>query len=272
MTDILSYAFFQRALLVALLASITCGIIGTYIVARRIVFISDGITHASFGGIGLGYFLGINPVLSAAFFGVLSAFGIKFMTSRARVREDSSIGIFLSLGMAVGIILIYLTPGYAPDLSSYLFGNILTVSSGEVYFSVAITVLSVVTVIFFYREILFTAFDEEYAKIQHVNTSAVSYLMLALVALVVVINIRIAGIILIISLLTIPQNTALLLTRKFKNIMILSILTGLISAVSGLFISFYMNIPSGATIVFSSVLIFILTKLSVHFMKKKNGK
>lgn len=263
MTDILTYDFFQRALFVALLASISCGIIGTYIVSKRIVFISDGITHASFGGIGLGYFLGINPILSAAFFGVLSAFGIKFMTTKAKVREDSSIGIFLALGMATGIILIHLTPGYAPDLSSYLFGNILTVSSSEVLFSLAITVVSVFAAIFFYREILVTAFDEEYAKIQGVNTALVSYLMLALVALVVVINIRIAGIILIISLLTIPQNTALLLTRKFKNIMLLSILFGLVSAISGLFISFYMNIPSGASIVFSEAVLFVTVRITV---------
>ncbi|MBU4487356.1 MAG: metal ABC transporter permease, partial [Candidatus Delongbacteria bacterium] len=116
--DILSYEFFQRALFAALLASISCGIIGTYVVSKRIVFISDGITHASFGGIGLGYFLGLNPIITATIFGVLSSFGIKFLSSRGKIREDSSIGIFLALGMAIGIIFIYLTPGYAPDLSS----------------------------------------------------------------------------------------------------------------------------------------------------------
>jgi zinc transport system permease protein len=267
MTDILSYDFFQRALIVAVLASISCGIIGTYIVSKRIVFISDGITHASFGGIGLGYFLGINPILTAAVFGVLSAFGIRFMTSNAKMREDSSIGIFLAFGMAAGIILIYLTPGYAPDLSSYLFGNILTVTSGEIFFSALITAVSALALILFYKEILYAAFDEEYARIQKINTSLVNYFMIALIALVVVINIRIAGVILIISLLTIPQNTALLISRKFKNIILLSILIGLVSAVAGLFISFYLNIPSGASIVFSETLLFIIVKLILTFKK-----
>ncbi|MFO7810484.1 MAG: iron chelate uptake ABC transporter family permease subunit, partial [Candidatus Delongbacteria bacterium] len=258
MTDIIAYDFFQRAVLVALLASVSCGIMGTYIVSKRIVFISDGITHASFGGIGLGYFLGISPILSAAAFSIMSAFGIKYLTTRIRVREDSSIGIFLAMGMATGVILIYLTPGYAPDLSSYLFGNILTVTASEVYFSMSITALTVLVALFFYREILSTAFDEEYGMIQDLNTALISYLMLALIALVVVINIRIAGIILIISLLTIPQNTALLFTSTFKNIIVLSILIGLISALAGLIISFYFNIPSGASIVFSEAVIFLI--------------
>ena len=261
MMDILSYTFFQKALLTALLASVSCGIIGSYVVSKRIVFISDGITHASFGGIGLGYFLGLNPIITAMIFGILSAFGIRFLSSKGNIREDSTIGIFLALGMAIGIIFIYLTPGYAPDLSSYLFGNILTVTSNDIIFSSSVALMSVLAITLFYKEILFVAFDEQYARIQKIRVELINYSMIALVALVVVVNIRIAGVILIISLLTIPQTTAMLISRKFNNIIVLSIIFGLISSVAGLYISFYLNIPSGASIVFSEALIFIAVKL-----------
>lgn len=269
MIDILSYTFFQKALLTALLASISCGIIGSYVVSKRIVFISDGITHASFGGIGLGYFLGLNPIITAMIFGILSAFGIRFLSSKGNIREDSTIGIFLALGMAVGIIFIYLTPGYAPDLSSYLFGNILTVTSYDIIFSSSVALISVLAITLFYKEILFVAFDEQYARIQKIRVELINYSMIALVALVVVVNIRIAGVILIISLLTIPQTTAMLISRKFNMIIVLSIIFGLVSSIAGLYISFYLNIPSGASIVFSEALIFIAVKLI--FRKKNKG-
>ena len=132
--EIFQFAFFQKSLLAALLASISCGIIGTYIVSKRIVFISGGITHASFGGIGIGYFLGINPIFGALVFGLLSALGIEFFTKKSEIRSDSAIAILWALGMALGIIFIYLTPGYAPNLMSYLFGSILTVTNLDLIF------------------------------------------------------------------------------------------------------------------------------------------
>ena len=131
MAGILAYDFVLNAVEAAFLASISCGFIGAYIVARRMVFISGGITHASFGGIGLGYFLGINPILSAAVFSIFSAFGIRLVSKQTDIREDSAIGILWSFGMAIGIIFIYLTPGYAPNLMSYLFGSILTVTKTD---------------------------------------------------------------------------------------------------------------------------------------------
>ncbi len=263
--------FFQRALLAVLLASVSCGIIGTYIVSKRIVFISDGITHASFGGIGLGYFLGKDPVLTAAIAAVLSALGIRLLSTKGKVREDSSIGIFFSMGMAAGIILIYLTPGYASDLSSYLFGNILTVTSSDMSYSVIITGITLAAFILFYREILYSAFDEEYLKIQKINISVINYFMLALIALVIVVNIRVAGIILIISLLTIPQNTAMIFTKDFKKIMLLSILLGFVCSVTGLYVSFSLNIPTGPAIVFSEAVFFLCAKI-LHIILVFYGK
>ena len=162
--NLLQYTFFQHALLGSLLASIACGIIGTYIVTRRLVFISGGITHASFGGIGLGLFAGISPILSAAVFSVLSAFGVEWLSRRKDMREDSAIAVFWTLGMALGIMFSFLSPGFAPDLSAYLFGNILTINPIDLWM---LGILALILTGFFYlfiRPIVYIAFDREFAR------------------------------------------------------------------------------------------------------------
>jgi zinc transport system permease protein len=272
MAGILSYDFVVHAVEAALLASVTCGFIGAYIVARRMVFISGGITHASFGGIGLGYFFGINPIFGAAIFSILSAFGIRLVSKQTDIREDSAIGILWSFGMAVGIIFIYLTPGYAPNLMSYLFGSILTVTSVDLALMAILATITVAIFILFYRTILFISFDEEYARSHNAPVETFNYLMLTLVALVIVINIRVAGIILVISYLTIPQSTANLFVNDLKKIIILSMLISFAGSLTGLFLSYYWNIPSGATIIFVFVLIFIIARAIVYLrnLKKRN--
>jgi len=265
----LSYDFILHALEAALLASITCGIIGAYIVARRMVFISGGITHASFGGIGLGYFLGINPILGAAVFSILSAFGIRLISKQTDIREDSAIGILWSFGMAVGIIFIYLTPGYAPNLMSYLFGSILTVTSTDLTMMAILATITVLIFLLFYRTILFISFDEEYARSHNAPVETFNYLMLILVALVIVINIRVAGIILVISYLTIPQSTANLFVNDLKKIIIFSMIISFAGSILGLLISYYWNIPSGATIIFVFVLIFLFARIIKYYMSFK---
>ncbi len=258
--ELFSYDFFQKAFLSAVFASISCGIIGGYIVSRRIVFISGGITHASFGGIGLAFFLGFNPLLGAVLFAVLSALGIQFFTKVAEIREDSSIAIWWSLGMALGIIFVFLTPGYTPNLMSYLFGNILTVTVSELWWMFTLNVVIISFFIFFFRKILYIAFDEEYARAAGLPVNLFNYLTITLIALTVVLNIRVVGIILILSLLTIPQATANLFTKDFKNLLILSSVFAFIGTVSGLFISYFLNIPSGAAIIFTLVIIFALLR------------
>jgi zinc transport system permease protein len=272
MAGILSYDFVLHAVEAAFLASITCGFIGAYIVARRMVFISGGITHASFGGIGLGYFLGINPIFGAAVFSILSAFGIRLVSKQTDIREDSAIGILWSFGMAVGIIFIYLTPGYAPNLMSYLFGSILTVTTADLALMGILAAVTVAVFMLFYRTILFISFDEEYARSHNAPVEAFNYLMLALVSLVIVINIRVAGIILVISYLTIPQSTANLFVNDLKKIIILSMIISFGGSITGLFLSYYWNIPSGATIIFVFVLIFMLARSIVYlrFLKQRN--
>ncbi len=257
---LLDLSFFRNALLAALLASIACGIIGSYIVSRRIVFISGGITHASFGGIGMGYYLGFDPIFGAVIFGILSALGIEFFTKKADLREDSAIAMLWALGMALGIIFIFLTPGYAPNLMSYLFGNILTVSVTDLIFLLLLTIFIAGFFLFFYRMILFVAFDEEFALTNNAPVRLFNAILISLVALTIVLNIRVVGIILVMSLLTIPQAIANLFTRRFDHMIGYSIAFGFIGSVIGLVFSYIGDIPSGAAIIFSLVVLWGVIK------------
>ena len=260
--SLLAMNFFRNALLASLLASITCGIIGTYIVSRRIVFISGGITHASFGGIGMGYYMGFDPILGAVMFGIFSALGIEFFTRKADLREDSAIAMLWALGMALGIIFIFLTPGYAPNLMSYLFGNILTVSLTDLVLLSGLTIIIAAFFLLFYRMILFISFDEEFALTNN-NTPVrlFNMILICLVALTIVLNIRVVGIILVMSLLTIPQAISNLFTRYFHKMIFLSIFFGFVGSMAGLIFSYLYDIPSGAAIIFSLVLMYGVIKL-----------
>jgi zinc transport system permease protein len=255
------YRFFTNALLAALFASITCGITGAYIVSRRIVFISGGITHASFGGIGIGYFFGFNPIVGAMIFSVLSALGIEYMSKKTNLREDSVIAILWSFGMAVGIIFIFLTPGYSANLMSFLFGNILTVTKLNLVFLLILALLITGIFLVFFKTILFIAFDEQYARAVKLPVETINYLMITLVALTIVFNIKVVGIILVISLLTIPQTIANIFTKKFEIMIWLSIIIGFLGSISGLLLSYYLNVPSGAAIIFFLVILFFISKI-----------
>lgn len=260
LSQVLEYTFLQNALLAALFTSISCGLIGTYIVAKRIVFISGGITHTSFGGIGIAYFLGLNPILGATVFAVLSALGIEYFTRKSDIRHDSMIGIFWSFGMAIGIIFIFLSPGYAPNLMSYLFGSILTVSSQDVIWMALLSAVIALVFILFTRPVLYIAFDETFAITRKLPVNLIKNILMVLVALTIVLSIRVIGIILLISLLTIPQTIANLFTRKFRSIMFLSVILALIGSLSGLYLSYQLDIPSGASIIFSLIVMFVLAK------------
>ena len=258
--DLLQYTFFQNALLGSFLASIACGIIGTYIVTRRLVFISGGITHASFGGIGLGLYTGMSPILSAAVFSVLSAFGVEWLSKRKDMREDSAIAVFWTLGMALGIMFSFLSPGFAPDLSAYLFGNILTITTTDILFLAALSIALILFFILFIHPIISIAFDREFSRSQGMPVALFEYLLMMFIALTIVLCLRMVGIVLAISLLTIPQMTANLFTFKFKHIIYLSILIGYVGCLGGLLISYSLNVPSGASIIFFSIIIYAICK------------
>lgn len=258
--DLLQYSFFQHALLGSLLTAIACGIVGTYIVSRRLVFISGGITHASFGGLGLGFYLGMNPILMAMAFSILSAFGVEWVSKSQNVREDSAIAGVWSLGMALGVIFIFLTPGYAPNLSAYLFGNILTISSGDILWIAGLALLLIVLFSLFLREIVYVAFDHDFAVTQGLPVKRIEYVMMCLIALTIVLSIRLVGIMLLMSLLTLPQITVNLFTSDFKKIIFGSIAIGFGGCVAGLVLSYFLNVPSGAFIILVLVLFFLVVK------------
>lgn len=268
MENIFAYSFVLKSIAGALFASITAGIVGTYIVSRRLVFLSGGITHASFGGIGLGYYLGINPVAGAALFGLTSAVGIEYLSARGKMREDSAIGILWAFGMAVGIIFIYMTPGYAPNLMSYLFGSILTVTWGDL---IALGIMSVVLIIYtalFYRTILYISFDENYARTFTRHVDLFKYVSVGLTGLAIVLNIRMAGVILIISLLTIPANIIMLFTRRYLQIVIWSFAVSFIGISTGFAMSWVTSLPTGPAIVFVLVLFWMIAR-GVRWLKVK---
>lgn len=243
----MQYGFIVKGFLGALFASITAGLAGTYIVSKRMVFLSGGISHASFGGIGIGYFAGINPVIGAAVFSILSALGIEYLSVRHKIREDSAIGILWAFGMATGIIFIYLTPGYTPNLMSYLFGSILTVTNADI---IALGIMSLILIIYFsvfYRTILYLSFDEMFARTYSVFVNIFKYVTTALVALTIVLNIRMAGVVLVISLLTIPPNIAMLFTKVYSRIIVLSVIAGFAGTAAGYIVAYFAGIPVGAT-------------------------
>ena len=254
--SIVEYAFFQNAIIGSLLASIACGFIGTYIVSRRLVFISGGITHASFGGIGIGVYLGINPILSAMVYAVASAFGVQWMSRSVKVREDSAIALFWTFGMSVGILCSFLTPGFMPDLPSFLFGSILTISHADIVLLAAVTAVVATVFTLFYRTILSISFDNTFARSQHLPVSVMEYLLMALIAMTIVSTLRLVGIVLAMSLLTVPQMTANLFTFSFRHIIAASIAIGWADCLAGLAISYWLNVPSGAAIIFASIVIY----------------
>lgn len=260
MIELLGYDFFQNALLGSFLTAIACGIVGTYVVARRLVFISGGITHASFGGLGLGFYLGTNPVFMALVFSVLSALGVEWASKTQNVREDSAIAAVWSLGMALGVLFIFLTPGYSPNLSAYLFGNILTISSADIFWIALLAIALLLLVGLFLREIIYVAFDTSFAKTQGLPVKFIEYMMMFFIAVTIVLSIRLVGIMLLMSLLTLPQMVVNQFTSDFRKIMYGSIVIGFLACAIGLVLSYYINIPSGAFIILVLTVLFFGVK------------
>ncbi|NTW83303.1 MAG: metal ABC transporter permease [Chlorobiaceae bacterium] len=273
--EILQYEFMRNALFAALLSSIACGIIGSYVVVKKIGFISGGIAHTAFGGIGLGYFLGINPLLGVIPFSLASAVAIGLISRKSKVAEDSAIGTFWAVGMAVGVIFIGLTPGYAPNLFSYLFGNILTVPRFDLWIIFLLDLLIIVVVYLFYKEFLAISFDEEYAEVSGLNTTFLYLLLLCLIALTIVIMMRIVGIVMVIALLTIPASIARSFSRTLTGMMTLSIALSAGFSICGLWLSFLLDMASGAIIVIIAGLSFFFVhifRFSGQWLKEKKRK
>jgi zinc transport system permease protein len=271
MLEALQYEFMRHALIAGLLAAVACGIVGVYVVVKRVVSLSGSIAHASFGGIGLGYFLGISPILGATFFALASALTMGLVIRRTRLPEDTVIGILWAIGMALGIIFIGLTPGYAPDLMSYLFGNILTVPFSDILLMLLLDVIIIAIVITLYKEFLLLSFDEEFGTVVGMPVERLYLLLLGIIALTVVVLIRVVGMILVIALLTFPAAMARQFTHSMKKMMVLATVFGMAFTFGGLWLSFALNLASGATIILLSGLA-LLCSFALTGLRKKSDK
>lgn len=265
------YTFLQNALWAALLASIVCGIIGTIVVEKKLVMMSGGIAHTSFGGIGLGYLLKIEPILGAFLFSFLAALGIVNIRRKTNTQTDTIIGIFWSIGMALGLFFIALMPGYPPDLSSYLFGDILTVSTMDIKMMFILDTIVIFIIGVFYNYWKAYLFDEEFAQVLGVKVSWMEYIVFILIAFAIVVLLRVVGIILVIALLTIPPATARLFFNHLKSMMICSVVFSLFFCITGLIISYYFDIPSGATIIILAGGVYILLSIVKNVFKKRKS-
>lgn len=266
MLEALQYDFMRNALLAGLLAAVACGIVGVYVVVKRIVFVSGGIAHASFGGIGLGYLAGFSPVLGALVFTLVSALGMGLVTRKTKLPEDTAIGILWAIGMALGVIFIGLAPGYAPDLFSYLFGNILTVPVSDLILMLVLDAIIVLVVVALYKEFLAISFDEEFSTVVGVPVGVLYLLLLCMIALTVVVLIRVVGIILVIALLSIPAALARQFTHDIRKMMVLSVVFGALFAFFGLWLSYEFDVASGATIVLLAGSV-LLTSFGVSWLR-----
>lgn len=259
--EIFQYDFFIKAIVGVLLLSVASAIIGTYIVTRRLVSISGGITHACFGGLGLGYYLSFNPVVMAAGFAIASSLGVQWMSRRHRVREDSAIAVIWALGMALGTLFIFLTPGYVPELNAFLFGNILTITNGDLLaFAIFTAVLILFTVLAF-RMIVICAFDSDFASVKGLPVTFINTCMTVLIAVCIVLTIRLVGVMLLMSMLALPQMIAETFCHRFRRMMLLSIVVSLGCSLGGLMLATVINVPCSALIVLTMSAVYLLTRL-----------
>lgn len=261
MLQYLEYPFFRQALIAVLLLSVCSAVIGTYIISRRLVAISGGVTHACFGGLGFGYFLGLNPVFMAAVFAIGSSVGVEVLSRRFRLREDSAIAVVWALGMALGVLFVFMTPGYVPELNAFLFGNILTVSASDLWaFGIFAAVLAVF-VAWKRRQIVAVAFDPDFSAVSGLPVRFISYAMTVLVAVCIVLTIRLVGIMLLMSMMSLPMITAEVFWHRFTPIAIASAVFSAVASLGGLFLSTVIDVPCSALIVLILAVFFVVAKI-----------
>jgi zinc transport system permease protein len=283
--DALEFSFMRHALAAGVLVSIACGVIGTFVVIKRIVFISGGIAHAAYGGIGLGYYVkymllpllfaesaadrvraaaadqrpGSWPLLGAILFSLFAAIIMGLIQRKTRQRADTIIGVLWAIGMAMGIIFVDLSAGYKVDLMSYLFGSILAVERSELFVILGLDVVIVALVALFYKELLAISFDETFATVENVPVDAIYIVLLCLIALTVVMMMRVVGLIMVIAMLTMPAAIAGLLVRDMKKMMIGAVILGMLFTIVGLWLSYAWNLTSGASIILVSGVAYLLS-------------
>lgn len=249
----IEYGFFRNALAGILIISIAAAIIGTYVVTRRLVSIAGGVTHACFGGLGLGYFLGINPVAMAGAVAVASSLGVEWMARRHSVRRDSAVAVVWALGMAVGVLFVFLTPGYVPELNTFLFGNILTIGSADLWAFGIYTALLVAFYTACFPLVTACAFDPDFARVRHLQVTLVTTVMTVFIAVGIVLTIRLVGVMLLMSMISLPQMVAETFTRRMRPMALTATAVSMICCTGGLLLATRVNVPCSALIVLTLV-------------------
>ena len=263
-----SHTFLQHAFLAGLLAGVGCGMIGTFVVVKRISFLAGGIAHAVLGGMGAAHFFGKNPLVGALIASVIAALIIGWVNLKWREREDTLIGALWAIGMAVGIVFMAQTPGYNVDLMSYLFGNILMVTPQHLLLMFGLDVSIAGLMVLFYKQFVAVSFDEEFARIRGVHVTLFYLLLLCLVALTVVLLVQVVGVILVIALLTLPAAIAGHYVKTLRRMMLLAMLLGGLFTTTGLYLSFRFDLPTGAIIVLSAGSMYLLSSLGIAWCRK----
>jgi len=258
LNDFLGYGFIQRALIAGSFIAILCSTLGVFLVLRRFSLIGDGLAHATFGSVALALLLRMSPVYVSIPLVMVCSLGILKLTEKANLHGDAAIGIVSSLGIATGILLSSMAGGFNIDLFSYLFGSILSISSTEVIISVVLSIGVILVITFFYNELLAITFDEDTAKASGINISLINTVFVLLVAVTVVLSMKVVGIMLISALLIFPAVTALQIASSFKAVMVVSSLSSVISVITGIIFSFFLDLPTGATIIMINCILFIL--------------
>lgn len=246
--SILGYEFFRNALLGMCIISVVAAVVGTYIVTRRQVFIAGGITHTCFGGLGLGYFMGWNPFICAAAFAIAGSLGVDFL-SRRRVRQDSATAVIWALGMALGILFVFMSSGYVPELNAFLFGNVLSISRMDIWVFACFAVVLGAFYGVFYRRIVSVSFDEDFARTRRVPVGFITGSMSVLTAIAIVLVIKMIGVMLLVAMVSIPQLSAENLSHRYGRIMWWSMLISLIGGIGGLWLAYFLDVPASAMVV-----------------------
>lgn len=266
--EILQYGFMQRALISGVAVSITCSAIGLFLVLRQQSLFADGLSHMAFGGIAIGLFTNLYPIWTALIVSILAALGITRLRYSTKMPPDSAVAVLLSTGLAIGVILIGLAGGFTLDLYSFLFGSILLISiqDQETILLASAIILSILY--FFYQKLIYVTFDEEQSKVSGINVSRLNYLFVILASISVIVSVRLVGVLLISSLIVIPNITAIMFGKGFKKTALISLSIAIMSVLLGILISYIMNLAPGGTIVITSVTAYLVAMTTKYFKKK----
>jgi zinc transport system permease protein len=272
MIEALQFEFMRNAVFAGFFASLICGVIGSFVVVNRLVFLAGGIAHAAFGGIGIAFFFGIPYMLGTLGFSLIAAMLMTAVVLKNKHRADTFIGILWAVGMATGIILLDLTPGYNVSLMSYLFGSILAVPDSDIWWMIGLSITTLSAGVFFYRDLLAISYDDEFARLRGVPVNLIYFLFIGLVAVSIVIIIRVVGLILVIALITIPPYIAEKYSRSLAQMMMFSTLLAILFNLSGLWLAYTYNLTSGATIILVAAAVFFISMIIDLILNKKQQK